>query len=86
MEVKFTNVTKEERKALVAAVGEIVGWAAVYKGAPSFAFVVNNYTIDRSGTLIYDERTDTEDVRRLLTGLTERGFMFEGELDEIAPV
>ena len=85
MEVKF-NVTKEERKALVAAISEITGWAAVYQGAPSFAFVVGSYTIDRYGTLIYDELMATEDVRGLLTGLTDRGFVLEGDIDEIAPV
>jgi len=85
MEIKF-NVIKGERKVLVEAIGEITGWAPVYKGAPGFAFVVNNYTIDRYGTLIYDERTDTEDVRRLFTELSARGFEYEGDIDEIAPV
>ena len=85
MEVKFA-VTKEGRKALVSAAGEITGWAPVYKGAPSFAFAVGNYIIDRNGALIYDERMGAEDARRLLTGLAERGFAFEGDIDEIAPV
>jgi len=76
MEIKFA-VTKEGRKALVKTVGEIIGWAPVYKGAPSFAFAVNNYIIDRDGTLIYDERTSEEDVRRLLAELSARGFMCE---------
>jgi len=84
MEIKF-NVTKEERKALVAAVSELTGWSSVYKGAPTFAFAVNNYIIDRNGAIIYDERTSAEEVRNLLTGLAERGFVFEGGIDEIAP-
>ena len=58
MEIKF-NVTRERRKALVTAVSELTGWAAVYKGAPSFAFAVNNYTIDRHGTLLFDEQSNT---------------------------
>ena len=74
MEIRF-SVTKEERKILVKAVGEIMGWAPVYKGAPSFAFAVSNLIIDRDGTLIYDERTDEEDIRRLLEGLSEQGFV-----------
>ena len=36
MEARF-NVTGDRRKELVAAVGAIIGWEAVYKGAPSFA-------------------------------------------------
>lgn len=74
MQIKFI-VTKEERKALVKVIGEITGWATVYKGAPGFEFAVGNYIIDRHGTLIYDERTDEEDVRRLLAKLSAQGFI-----------
>lgn len=84
MEIKF-NVTKEERKALVKAVGEIAGWAPVYKGAPSFAFAVDDYIIDRRGTLIYDERSEAEDVWHLLAGLSERGFTYEGATVSVTP-
>jgi hypothetical protein len=84
MEVKFT-VTKEERKALVRAVGEITGLESVYQGAPSFSFTVGDYAIDRYGMLICGEGIGAEDVRLLLMGLAERGFVFEGDIDEIAP-
>lgn len=85
MEIKF-NVTKEERKAFITAISELTGWAAVYKGAPSFAYAVNNYIIDKNGILIYDGRTSAEDVQILLTELAERGFTFEGDINEVAPV
>jgi len=75
------NVTGAERKALVAAVSGIVGREAVYMKAPSFAFTVNNYTIDRNGTLVFDERVDRGDVRSLLAGLAERGFVSEDSLE-----
>ena len=83
MEVKFT-VTKEERKALVKAVSEVTGLESVYHGAPSFAFAVGDYTIDRYGTLVYGDGIGAEEVRLLLMGLTERGFVFEGDIDKIA--
>ena len=76
MEIKY-NVTGLERKELVNAISGIVGWEAVYKKAPTFAYVVNNYTIDKHGTLICDERTDQGDVHRLLSELTAQGFIFE---------
>jgi len=85
MEAKF-NVIKEERKALVKAVSEIVCTEAVYKGAPGFQFSVGGYTIDKNGTITCDEQTTAEDMRYLLTGLAERGFVLEGDIDEIAPV
>jgi|GEM_PF-184254 len=84
MEARF-NVVKEERKALVAAVSDITGLPSVYKGAPGFAFAVGEYIINKNGTLTCDEQADTTVVRALLTALAERGFVFEGDVDEIAP-
>lgn len=74
MQIRF-NVTGVERKALVAAVSEITGWDAVYQKAPTFAYVVQNYTIDKDGTLLWDERTDMEAARLLLVTLAEQGFV-----------
>ncbi|MBS4010681.1 MAG: hypothetical protein KGZ72_07990 [Roseovarius sp.] len=78
MDVKF-NVTGEARKVLVKAAGEVLGWEPVYKGAPSFAYVVNNVTISRNGTLSWDERTDEAAIRNLLGRLRELGFVPEEE-------
>jgi hypothetical protein len=50
-ETRF-NVTGEQRKALVAAIGEFAGIAPVYKAAPTFAYIVGEYTVDRTGTPI----------------------------------
>ena len=84
MEFAF-NVTKEERKVLVKAAGEILGIAPVYKGAPGFAFAVGDYVIDRFGTLICEEQ-NAGGIRGLLIGLVERGFAFEGDIDGIASI
>jgi hypothetical protein len=84
MEIRF-NVIKEERKALVKALGEFIGCKPVYKGAPSFAFDVKNYTIDRYGTLVYDERTDAKDLQNLLAQLSAQGFIGEGITDFTTP-
>lgn len=74
MQIRF-NVTGAQRKALVTAVSEITGWDAVYQKAPTFAYVVQNYTIDKDGTLLWDERTDMEAARLLLVALAEQGFV-----------
>ena len=85
MEIKF-NRTGAERKSLVEAIGSIVGVKPVYMNVPTFAYVVSNYTIDRDGTLTFDQRTDLEEVRTLLTALEEQGFMptepFEAVTDD----
>lgn len=83
MEIRF-NVIGAERKALVEAIGNISGWAPVYKKAPTFAYAVENYTIDKDGTLSFDERVDEADVRSLLTTLTARGFVFDNPYGDAA--
>ena len=66
-ETRF-NVTGDQRKALVAAVKDFTNTDAVYKGAPSYAYAVGNYIIDRTGTLI------GEPAPELLAALAEQGF------------
>jgi hypothetical protein len=74
MEIRF-NRTGEERKALVKAIGEILDINPVYKYAPSFAFGIGNYVLDKNGTLIFDEQDGA--TNSLLAGLKEQGFMPE---------
>jgi len=85
MEIRFNNVTKDNRKELVKAVGEITGCTPEYQGAPGFAFAVGGYTIDRYGILTYDDRTSAEDAQALLSDLAARGFVCEGDIDGMAP-
>ena len=50
MEAAFT-VTGERRKALVETVKAFVDAPAVYQNAPSFAYVIGNYTVSKTGTV-----------------------------------
>ena len=45
------NVTGVRRKELVAAVGDFIGAKPEYLRAPTYAFAVGSYNIDREGTL-----------------------------------
>jgi hypothetical protein len=77
MEIRF-NVTGAERKTFVKAVSELTDEAAVYQFAPSFAFTVGPYTIDKVGTLSFDPaRVCERQLTNLLTRLTEQGFEHE---------
>ena len=76
MEFRF-NVTGPERKEFVNAVSKIIGWDAIYMKAPTFAYVVSNFTIDKNGTLVCDDRADTGTVSALLEKLSELGFTLE---------
>ena len=68
MEARF-NVFGEARKALAKAIGEALGFEPVYKGAPSFAYVVGNINISKDGTLSCDDRTDEITIQNLLKKL-----------------
>ena len=50
MEAAF-NVTGERHKALVEAVKAFVDSHAVYQNAPSFAYVIGDYTVSKTGTV-----------------------------------
>ena len=50
MEVHF-DVAGSARKALAAAIGEHTGAYPSYQAAPNFAYLIGDYTLDRTGTL-----------------------------------
>lgn len=76
MELKY-NVTGARRKELVSTLSELVGEAMSYKGAPTFAYEVGPFSIDKEGTLSYPVETGSELVEMVMERLSERGFDFE---------
>lgn len=86
MEIRF-NVTGAERKKLVTAVNEILGEPMNYMGAPTFAYIVGEYTIDRNGRLTGDGSISEDANDRLIRELNQRGFIGEvadrGDSEEI---
>ena len=56
------NRTGAERKSLVAAIADITGAKAKYLGAPSFAYQVDYFTIDRNGIVSCNDMADGEQV------------------------
>ena len=67
MEINY-NIKGARRKELVTALEEIIGWKAVYKAAPSFAFKIKDYTVDKNGKLTGEKNQDLIEV------LATRGF------------
>ena len=55
------NVTGTTRKALVEAVSKEQNIPAKYMGAPTFAYKVGNYTIDKSGILEGEDNSELVD-------------------------
>jgi hypothetical protein len=68
------NVTGSERKLLVAAMGDILVSKPKYLGAPSFAYEVDYFTIDKNGIVSFDDRADSEEIENLIERMQEQGF------------
>jgi hypothetical protein len=76
MRIHF-NVTGTKRKSLVGAISQELNAPAQYLGAPTFAYEVGGYHIDKNGTVEGADNLDLEDV------LHRQGFDVENrEYDE----
>ena len=83
------NVTGSERKRMAEVLGAYLLTEPVYKKAPTFAYVVNEYTIDKNGTIFCPVSATVEDVAGIVAKLSDEGFNPEIEgiesVDEDAP-
>ena len=84
MSINF-HVTGKERKALVEALSEITFSEAAYAGAPTFAYRVGDYTVDKNGVIFYPPTLAQEAVVMVVEKLKERGFIPEGEAQADLP-
>lgn len=73
MEFRF-NVTGADRKALVKAMGDILQVKPKYLGMPSAAYEVDYFTVDKNGTVSFDDRADSEEIENLIEKLDSLGF------------
>ena len=65
----YYHATGEQRKALVTAVSAFVDAPAVYQNAPTFAYAIGEYSVDKEGTLTGPAN------EALITALQVRGFI-----------
>lgn len=71
------NVTGEGRKRLAYELGKITLWEPVYAKAPTFAYKVSNYTVDKTGAVICPTGMTKDVLDRLISLLKEQGFVPE---------
>ena len=76
MEVKY-NVTGDRRKALVQVIADITGARPVYKFMPTCNYEIDIFTVTKDGTLLFDDRSDSEEVEKVLDGIAAAGFECE---------
>lgn len=70
----YYDVTGSERKRLTQALGAITLWEPVYAGAPSFAYKVGNYTVDKNGAVSCPASATREMIDQIIAKLKEEGF------------
>lgn len=68
------NAQGAERKRLVQTIAQWLGCEAKYLGVPSCAYQVDCFTIDRNGSLSFDDHADSEVIERLLEHIYDEGF------------
>ena len=76
------NVTGTTRKELVGIIGNTVGMKPVYKFMPTCAYVISNITVEKDGTMVWDERTDADTIEKVMAALAAAGFTAEVEAEE----
>lgn len=81
MELNY-NCTGDERKRLVKAISKITGAPAEYLYAPSFAYRVGLFTVNRNGSVTVNDRANREEIDTLIRGLAGWGFTAESNVDD----
>lgn len=68
------NAQGAERKRLVNTIAAWLGEDVHYCGAPSFAYEIGRFTVEKSGSLTFSDLIDSEVVERLLEHIYDEGF------------
>lgn len=68
------NVTGDERKALVGIISDTVGMKPVYMRMPTCAYVISDITVEKDGTMVWDERTDEATIEAVKAALQDAGY------------
>lgn len=78
MQVKY-NVTGAQRKELVKVIADTTGAKAKYMGMPTAAYEIDYFTVTKDGTLLFDDRADSEEVEQVLEAIAAAGFECEAQ-------
>ena len=73
------NVTGSDRKQLVSIITHETGIKATYKGVPSLAYCIGGITVEKDGTMVWDENTDAATIQKIIDALAAAGFEGTGE-------
>ena len=79
MEIRY-NVTGAKRKELVKVIANATGARAEYKFMPTCNYEIDYFTVTKDGTLLFDDRADSEEVERVLEAISAAGFECEPQV------
>ena len=68
------NAQGAARKRLVKTIAEWLGEEVHYCGAPTFAYEIGRFTVEKDGSLSFSDLIDSEVVERLLEHIYDEGF------------
>ena len=84
MQIKY-NISGDRRKAMVAVMRDVLQDTTRYLGAPSFAFQVGAYTVDKNGTVTCPDGTGEGQIEMLIRELAHDGFAGERIGEAVKP-
>ncbi len=73
MEIRY-NVTGTKRKELVKVIADTTGARVEYKFMPTCNYEIDYFTVTKDGTLLFDDRADSEEVEKVLEAIAAAGF------------
>ena len=84
MDIRY-NVTGAKRKELVKVIADATGARAEYKFMPTCNYEIDYFTVTKDGTLLFDDRADSEEVEQVLETIAAAGFECEAHDGEKLP-
>ena len=68
------NASGKERKRLAEVIAREIGVDAIYKKAPTFAYEMDYFHLDKDGTLSFEDKFAGDEVERVLDAIAAAGF------------
>lgn len=68
------NTSGKERKRLAETIAREIGVDAIYKKAPTFAYEMDYFHLDKDGVLTFDDKFGGDEVERVLDAIAAAGF------------
>ena len=79
------NAQGAERKRLVQSISDWLGEDAHYCGAPTFAYEIDRFTVEKDGSISFSDLLDSEVVEQLLQHIYDEGFDIDQSHTEDEP-